>query len=133
MSNANIALVQNIYAAFGKGDIASLINVLAADVDWGVNGPARAYPTFGIWKGSGEVQKFFKLVAETESFSEFSPREFHAAGDLVFALGSYAGAVKKSGRPFACDWVHVFTIHGGKVTKFREYTDTAQFADAYRG
>jgi ketosteroid isomerase-like protein len=29
--------------------------------------------------------------------------------------------------------VHVFTIKGGKVTAFREFTDTAQFAEAYRG
>jgi len=29
--------------------------------------------------------------------------------------------------------VHVFTIKDGKVTDFREFTDTATFAEAYRG
>jgi ketosteroid isomerase-like protein len=29
--------------------------------------------------------------------------------------------------------VHVFTIRDGKVAKFREFNDTAQFAEAYRG
>jgi ketosteroid isomerase-like protein len=29
--------------------------------------------------------------------------------------------------------VHVFTIRGGKVVSFREFNDTAQFAEAYRG
>jgi hypothetical protein len=33
----------------------------------------------------------------------------------------------------ASDWVHVFTIRNRKVTKFREFNDTAQFAQAYRG
>ena len=133
MSNANIALVQSLYAAFGKGDIATLVNGLAADVDWTVNGRRKDYPMFGNWKGPGEVQTFFKGVGENETFSAFSPNEFHASGDLVFAFGHYAGTVKKTGRVFDCEWVHVFTVKNGKVTRFREFTDTAQFAEAYRG
>jgi len=31
------------------------------------------------------------------------------------------------------DYVHVFTLKDGKVTAFREFTDTAQFAQAWRG
>jgi len=133
MSNANIALVQSLYAAFGKGDIATLINGLTADVDWKVNGRRKDYPMFGAWKGPADVQTFFQGVGENESFSAFSPNEFHAAGDLVFAFGRYAGTVKKTGRPFDCEWVHVFTVKNGKVARFREFTDTAQFAEAYRG
>jgi ketosteroid isomerase-like protein len=133
MSNANIAFIQSLYAAFGRGEIATIIAGLAPDVDWNVNGRHKDYPLLGSWKGPSEVQKFFKLVAETESFSDFSPKDFHAAGDTVLVLGHYAGAVKKTGRNFSCDWAHVFTVRGGKVVRFREYTDTAQFAEAYRG
>jgi ketosteroid isomerase-like protein len=28
--------------------------------------------------------------------------------------------------------VHIFTIRDGKVVKFREFNDTAKFAEAYR-
>jgi ketosteroid isomerase-like protein len=34
MSAANIAFVQSLYAAFGRGDIATIVNGLAPDVDW---------------------------------------------------------------------------------------------------
>ena len=51
----------------------------------------------------------------------------------LFALGHYAGTVKKTGLPFNCEWGHVFTVKNGKVARFREFTDTAQFAEAYRG
>jgi len=40
--------------------------------------------------------------------------------------------MKKTGKPVSCEWVHVFTFHDGKVTRWREHTDTAQFAEAYR-
>ena len=48
-------------------------------------------------------------------------------------LGSYSLKLKKTGKPVASEWVHVFTFKDGKVTRFREHTDTAQFAEAYRG
>jgi ketosteroid isomerase-like protein len=133
MSNANVTLVQSLYAAFGKGDIAAIINGLAADVDWTVNGRRKDYPLLGSWKGQKAVQDFFKGVAEHEEATDFSPREFFATGDHVFVLGHYAWKIRKTGRTVTSDWVHMFTIRGGKVARFREFNDTAQFAEAYRG
>lgn len=133
MSNANIALIQSLYAAFGRGDVTGLIAGLTPDIDWQTVGSAKDYPTFGNRKGAAAVQQFFQQVAENEEFSDFSPREFYAADDKVFVLGSYAGKIKKTGKPFGGEWVHVFTVKSGKVAKFREHTDTAQFVDGYRG
>lgn len=133
MTNANITMVQGLYAAFGRGDVAGILAGLTPDIDWQTLGPAKDYPIFGQRKGKAAVQEFFAQVAATEDFSEFAPRDFHAAGDKVFVLGSYAGKIKKTGKPFACEWVHVFTIAGGKVSQFREFTDTAQFVAGYRG
>jgi ketosteroid isomerase-like protein len=133
MSKANIALVQGLYADFGRGDVASIVGGLTPDIDWQTLGPAKDYPVFGPRKGKAAVQEFFAQVAATEEFSDFSPREFHATDDKVFALGSYAGKIKKTGRSFACEWVHVFTVVRGKISRFREYTDTAQFVAGYRG
>jgi ketosteroid isomerase-like protein len=132
MSAANTALVQSLYAAFGRGDIATIINALASDVDWTLNGRRKDYPLFGSWKGPGEVQKFFRGVAEHQEATEFSPQEFFAAEDRVCVLGHYAWKIRKTGRAVASDWVHVFTVRNAKVVKFREFIDTAQFAEAYR-
>ena len=78
------------------------------------------------------MEEFFGIVAENEVFSEFAPREFFCDCDRVFAFGRYAGTMKKTGRRFETEWVHVFTIRDGKVIRFREHTDTAQFAEGYR-
>lgn len=133
MSNANIALVQSLYAAFGKSDVATILNGLTADVAWHSGGRATDYPGFGPRKGQAAVGEFFKIVAENNDFSHFSPREFHAADDKVFVLGDYALTLKKTGKAFASDWCHVFTIKNGKVAAFREFLDTALAAEAYRG
>jgi ketosteroid isomerase-like protein len=132
MSGANITFVQGLYAAFGRGDIATIINGLTSDVDWDVNGRRKDYPLLGNWKGKGAVEEFFRGVVEHEEASEFSPREFFAAEDRVFVLGHYSWKIRKTGRTAASDWVHVFTIRDGKVARFREFNDTAVFAEAYR-
>jgi ketosteroid isomerase-like protein len=132
MSAANIEFVQSLYAAFSRGDIAIILAGLTPDADWESVGRSSDYPTFGPRKGRAGVQEFFRLVAEQQEVIEFSPKEFHASGDRVFVLGHYAWAVKKTARKVASDWVHVFTIKHGKVAKFREFTDTAKFAEAFR-
>ena len=132
MSHANVATVQDLYAAFGRGDVAAIIAGLSPDIDWQSVGRNSDYPAFGPRKGAAQVQEFFKLVSDNEEFSDFSPREFYAADDKVFVLGSYSLKMKQTGKPVACEWIHVFTFREGKVTRWREHTDTAQFAEAYR-
>jgi uncharacterized protein len=133
MSATNIAFVQSLYAAFGRGDIKAVIAGLAPDVDWTVNGRQKDFPTLGNWKGQEGVRRFFEGVAEHEEAIEFTPLEFFAADDRVCVLGHYAWKIRKTGRTVASDWAHIFTVRNGKVVKFREFNDTAQFAEAYRG
>jgi ketosteroid isomerase-like protein len=132
VSNANVALVESLYAAFKRGDIPTIIAALAPDVTWEVTGRPEDYPILGRRKGPAAVQEFFRLIGELQEASEFSPREFHAAGEKVFVLGRYTWKIRKTGRSVSSDWLHVFTIKDGKAAGFQEFTDTAQFAAAYR-
>ena len=110
MSNASVSLVQSLYAAFGRGDIAAIISASAPNVDWCVVGRKADYPTLGEWKGANGVAQFFQAVAELEEFQDFSPREFCGSGDKVFALGVYRFTLKETGRAVASEWCQVFTI-----------------------
>jgi uncharacterized protein len=128
----NIALAKSLYAAFGKGDTATIVAAMAADADWETVGRTSDFPTFGPRKGSPAVQEFFNLVGSNLEFSEFTPKDFYPVGDKVFVLGHYAMKVKKTGKAMTSDWVHIFTIADGKVKAFREFLDTARAAEAYR-
>jgi uncharacterized protein len=132
MSNANIALVQSLYDAFGRGDIATIVAALTPDVSWHVIGRPSDYPTLGARKGQAAVNEFFRQVGENQEATDFSPRDFHASGELVFVQGHYAWKIRKTGKAVESDWVHIFTLKNGKVSAFREFTDTAKFAEAYR-
>jgi ketosteroid isomerase-like protein len=132
MSDANVKLVRSLYDAFTRGDIATITNAMTPDVDWQVHGKASGVPTIGRWKGPKGAEEFFRLVAENQDATEFSPQDVCASGDKVFALGRYGWTVRRTGKHAGAEWCHVFTIKDGKVSQFREFTDTASFADAYR-
>ena len=128
MSQTQIDAVRGIYAAYGRGDINSLINALAPDVFWRLNGRRTDHPIFGDWKGREGVRDFFRGVAELQEPVEFVQREYHAAGDKVFVLGHYSWKIRKTGKTVSTAFIHIFTMAGGKVQHFEEFTDTAQYA-----
>lgn len=132
MSMSNISTVQSLYGAFSQGEIGRIVEAMDPNCTWESVGRTSDFPTLGPRKGRGEVQVFFDAVAQHESFSEFSPKEFFAVGDKVFVLGHYALTVKRTGKRIASDWVHIFTFRGSQVAEFREFTDTAKFAEAFR-
>lgn len=133
MRYGNIDLIQDLYAAFLRGDIGTIVAAVTLDVHWSVNGRQTDFPVLDTFKGPREVEKFFALVSEHERISEFAPQQFHAVDDKVFVHGRYASTLTRTGRKIESDWLHVFTIRGGKVAAFKEFSDTAQFAEAFRG
>src|SRR4051794_17218577 len=60
---ANTKLVQDMYAAFGRGDVPGLLNGIADDCVWETVGPAGKSPFFGVWRGRDGVGKFFQAVS----------------------------------------------------------------------
>ena len=133
MAHANVDLIQDLYAAFLRGYVGTIVAAVTPDVHWSVNGREKDFPLLGTFRGPREVEKFFALISEHEQITEFAPQEFHATGDKVFVHGRYAGTLRKTGRRIESDWFHVFTIKGGKVSKFKEFSDTAQYAEGFRG
>jgi ketosteroid isomerase-like protein len=128
----NAAAVQAIYAAFGRGDVAAVLDAMAEDVDWRFPGPAEV-PYVGTLRGREQVGQFFGRLAGSIEIQQLEPREFVAQGDTVVVLGYERARVKTTGRTFEQEWAHVFTLRGGKVAQVRLIEDTAAIAAAFRG
>lgn len=131
MSEQNTAIVQQAYHNFKTGNIQGLLDLLADDVTWQL--PEVEDVAFaGKRSGRDSVGEFFAMVARDQDVIEFEPREFVAQGDKVISLGHYRWRVNDTGREFASDFVHVFTIRNGKIVAFREHFDSAAVAAAYQ-
>ena len=119
----NVALVQEAYAAFGTGDLPKMLGLMTADIVWEF--PASGViPWAGTFTGPGEVARFFSALLEHSEPEVFEPLSYVASDDRVVVLGRERFRAKATGRTWACEWAHAFTVRDGRIAAFREYTDT---------
>ncbi|MFM0010660.1 nuclear transport factor 2 family protein [Paraburkholderia sediminicola] len=123
MSSA-MKVVEDAYAAFGRGDIDALLALIPASVEWRVVGPA-SLPYATLCRSRAEVQKYFDDLLSAEKITRFEPREFIDAGEHIVVLGFVAATIKATGKSFESEWVHIFTVKDGLVTRWMEFFDTA--------
>jgi ketosteroid isomerase-like protein len=123
MSNA-MQVVKDAYAAFGRGDIDALLALIPADIDWRVVGPA-SLPYATQCRTRADVQQYFDDLFSAEEITRLEPREFIDAGEHIIVLGFVASTIKATGRSFESEWVHIFTVKDGLVTRWLEFFDTA--------
>jgi len=126
----NGTIVQSFYAAMGRGDIPAAFGLLAPDIVWNEAENflyADKNPYVGMDAVLGGL--FARLAAEWEGFSAV-PESIIDGGDTVVALGRYGGVYKATGAKVNAQFVHVFWVKDGKVARFQQYTDTAQFKEA---
>lgn len=128
----NTKIVKQTYEAFLRGDIEGLLKFYSDDVVWDVYGPPSV-PTAGTFRGLTGLAQFFAKVDESLEAQSFEPQEYIAQDDQVVVLGQYTWRAKPTGRTFSSNWVHVVTLSGGKIIRFREYTDTAAAVEAFSG
>lgn len=122
--------VRQLYAAFDRGDVPAVLDALAPEVLWT---EAEGFPHGGTYAGPDAVlhNVLRPLAAEWERFAVL-PQEFVAEAETVVVLGDYKGTWRATGKSFTAPFVHVWKLRGGKVTLFRQHTDTAMVQQAMR-
>src|SRR5438067_2199711 len=95
---SNAATVASLYEAFGRGDVAFILNHVDDSCEWTSAG-GNLIPAGGIYKGKA-VGNFFKDLSESVDFTEFNPSAIHNIGNNeVVAFGNMSGNSKKTGKP----------------------------------
>ena len=123
-SNSPLGVVKQTYAAFGRGDIPAILNLIADQVDWQDVCPA-SLPYAGLRRNPAEVAKFFSESAQVDDIKTFEPREFIVAGENVTVLGYLEGYVRDTKQEFRTEFIHLFTVQNGKITRWRGFINTA--------
>jgi uncharacterized protein len=78
------------------------------------------------------VKGWFGKLAEMDDIQKFEPREFLEGPNHVTVLGWEQIAPKPNGKVFESEWVHVFTVRDGKVSRWIGTLDTAAYVAAGR-
>ena len=126
--------IKAVYDAFGRGDVPTILQQCASDVDWNNSRVhSNEVPWNGNFSGTAKLPGFFAAVGDNLEFSTFNPHTFVESGDNVIVLLRLESTLKKNGRPLVNDAVHAWKVNGdGKITSYRHYNDTAMELAAWR-
>jgi hypothetical protein len=130
MSMSNVQMMRDLYDAFGRGDIPTVLGAMDPGIEWHEAEGNPYDPGDQVWRGPDAVMQnlFMRLATEWDGFTAH-PQEFHDAGSAVVVEGRYTGTYKETGRKFDAQVCHVWKIRDGKITSFQQYVDTAQMQD----
>ena len=122
----NVQIVRDAYAAFAAGDVPSVLGVMSPDITWN-EAENFPYADGNPYVGPDAVVAgvFARLGAEWD-FWTLDVEQVLDAGDNVVALGRYKARHSETGNDLDAQFAHVWWLAGGKVTRFQQYTDTAQ-------
>lgn len=127
-------VIQQLYEAFGRGDLDSMLALIHEDVDWTlqVDAPGgELVPMFQNGRGHDAVRNYFGGVAQMD-IHEFSPSHFWVDGNIVLVELVIDFTHRSTGKHARLDEIHRFTLDdAGKIVRYRPYADTAAFIDAF--
>jgi hypothetical protein len=136
---SNIATVQSLYEAFGRGDIPAILDMQSDEVTWeawdGQNaGQDAGVPWLQVRRGKEGVGAFFQDLAEGLEFHSFEPRNLLEGGNQVASTLAIDATAKATGERFQDEEIHLWTFdEAGKVVGLRHYADTAKHIRATKG
>lgn len=130
MSSNPIEVIDQIYAAFRAGDVPTVFSHFDPSIEWHAaeNSPAAQGSPH---RGHPAIQTaVFQLIGDEFPGMEIERSETIDAGNHVIVLGYYIGRRKSTGKPYKAQFAHIWTLTNDKVTKFQQYLDTWQMAEA---
>jgi ketosteroid isomerase-like protein len=120
----NLEIVKSFYREMAQGGVSAALGLLDPAVKW-LEAEMGIYYD-GTWVGPEAVKKnLFDKVPVDWDFFAITPESFVAEGNVVVAFGDYSGKYSSTGKLFNAPFVHRWEVANGKLTSFRQYTDTA--------
>jgi len=124
----NKKTVQKIYALYRQKDVKAIIELQAENAEWSVAASPEKIPWANPGRGHKGVANFLKILGEWLVPEAFVVESFVEEGNKVVAIGYQAGYVKPTGDHYEYDFVHLWELKDGKVTRLRVYFDSAYVA-----
>jgi ketosteroid isomerase-like protein len=131
-ADVSLEVIEAVYEAFGRGDVAAITAAVTDDVDWASDTSSTAAPWYGPHRGKAGVQAFFQEFGGAMDVTEFEPISF-AANDTEVNTVVRIGATRRSnGRSISMNLHHHFVLCDGLITYYRGSEDSAQTEAVFR-
>ena len=128
----SLAVQSRIYAEYGRGNRAPVLEALADDVTW-CSVACAGIPWSGTYRGRKGVEDFFARLDAAAEITAYEVARVIAQGEWVTVLARVRARFPATGveREFAS--ADVLRIRDGRILEFREFYDTAAVLAAMQG
>ena len=126
-----VQIVKQLYEAFAGRRIEEILPLLASDVAWS-EPPNPLNPAAGTRHGHAGFLEWARLGGEAEEILVLRPEQYLRATDTVAVVGFARCRVRRTGRVYDTDFVHLVRLRGAQVVRFQEFFDTYAATEAFR-
>jgi len=127
----NLAIVKQVYDAFSRRDINTILELLHDDVEWVE--PENPYnPAGGARRGHAGFLEWLSIGKNAEDILVLTPLRFLTDTESVAVIGNMKCRVIRTQKIYESDFVHYIVLRNQKVLKFQEFFDTYLAAEAFR-
>jgi uncharacterized protein len=120
MSEENVEIVRQMYAAFNRGDLDAVLEYWTDDIDF--RAAEGAPDDHGPIKGKDALRAFQQDWLDTFDDFRAEPVELIEAGeDKVIAVVRISGRAKLSGVETDLTYAELDTLRDGKIARGRQY------------
>lgn len=133
VEDKNINLVQTLYSDFATGNVPAVLQMLDPKIVWN-EAENFPYADKNPYIGPNAVLEgvFARLGAEWEYWNLTDQKYYEAKSGEIIVTGRYKAKNKMTGKEINVQFVHMWTLEDGLVTRFQQYADTQQVNDAMK-
>lgn len=124
MENSPKAVVERMFAAFGSGDLEKFVETVSEDTVWIYHG-TQLIPK-GVFEKKEGARKFLSNVLKLTEIISFEPQQYIIEGKMVVVLGREHQRIKRSGRELKQQWVQIYTVENGLITRMEEFASSEE-------
>jgi hypothetical protein len=130
---SNVEIIQNLYAAFAKGDIPAVLKRFDPEIEWN-EAESFPYADGNPYIGPQAVLEgvFARIGAEWEYWNLTDQTYYEVNSGEIIVTGRYKAKNKMTSKEINVQFVHMWTLNEGLVTKFQQYANTYQAVEAMK-
>lgn len=124
----NLEIIQELYRVFHQKDYDAFLQICTPDLEWIQN---KGFPRGATHRGAkAVVEEVFKAFNYDWELWSFDIEQYLDASETVIVIGSYTGRHRSTSKSFRAPAAHVYDLLDGKISRFRQFTDTKAIWDA---
>lgn len=123
-NSAALKVVQNFFAAYGKGDLNEIKKYVADDVQWHI--PGR-HALAGTKRGIKEFSDFFAQLGK----AAFKAEVMILAANDTYVIDAHRGFSNLQGENIDLNWILLYQVEDGKIKRVQNFSGDLYASDAF--